>query len=108
MLVFDRLAIPDDAIATLDLPDGPIQITPAALDAYYIFSDLCLLTARSGSGGILHWGAGTEEEKPRLLKLSHLHRTFGLELIESILSGYEEGVKKVSYASLALLRSSAA
>lgn len=40
------------------------------------------------------WGGG-EKEKPKLLKLSHLQRTFGLELIESILAGYEEGVKQV-------------
>lgn len=31
-----------------------------------------------------------------MLKLSSLNRTFGLELIESVLSGFENGVKKVS------------
>lgn len=101
MLVFDRLSS-DTAIeeaATLPLTLGgesvtEIRITPSAMDAYCVLSDLCLLTARSG-GGLLGWGGG-DKEKPKLLKLSSLQRTFGLELIESILSGYEDAVRKVS------------
>lgn len=108
MLVFDRISLdtssnPDRAegYTTLKLPTEPpteISISPSCMDAYCIFSDLCLLTARSGSGsgsGLLSWGGG-DKEKPKLLLLSSLQRTFGLELIESILSGYEESVKKVS------------
>lgn len=101
MLVFDRVAVPDKTTIPLLLPgeeeQQALQVTPAAMDAYCIFSDLCLLTANSGSGsgGILSWGGG-DKEKPKLLKLSNLQRTFGLELIESILSGYEEGVKQVN------------
>lgn len=46
----------------------------------------------------LHLG-GTVKEKPRMLKLSSLNRTFGLELVESVLSGFENGVKLVSLAT---------
>lgn len=105
MLVFDRMstdtAVGETPTLLLTLPgETPteITVTPSALDAYCVLSDLCLLTARSGSGsgtGLLGWGSG-DKEKPKLLKLSNLQRTFGLELIESILSGYEEAVKQVS------------
>ncbi|WVR08607.1 hypothetical protein IAU60_005662 [Kwoniella sp. DSM 27419] len=117
MLIFDRvssMAIQADVESTskqrsLTLPSEPpteLQLTASALDTYYIFSDLCLLTAAAGSGGsgFSLWGGG-EKEKPKLLKLNNLHRTFGLELIESILSGYEEGVKKRSELSFLLQRS---
>ncbi|WRT70613.1 uncharacterized protein IL334_007611 [Kwoniella shivajii] len=99
MLIFDRLPTPNSTeTVSLSLPTDPVtktEVSPSALDAYYIFSDLCLLTASAGSGasGFHLWGGG-EKEKPNLLKLQNLHRTFGLELIESILSGYEESVKK--------------
>lgn len=107
MLVFDRLStdvlVGETPTLPLDLPDpdatqNEVAVTPSAMDAYCVLSDLCLLTARSGSGGgsgILGWGGG-DREKPKLLKLSSLQRTFGLELIESILSGYEDAVKQVS------------
>ncbi|WWC72496.1 uncharacterized protein I206_106458 [Kwoniella pini CBS 10737] len=95
MLVFDRLAAPeaDSPTRAFNLPTNPsttLHITPSALDAYNLFSDLCLLTASTGSG----WGKSSTENKPTLLKLQSLHKTSGLELIESILSGYEESVKK--------------
>lgn len=100
MTVFDRVTS-DHAEPTIPLnlqtePSTELVITLSAMDAFSIFSDLCLLTA-GGSGGssLSLWGSG-DKEKPRLLKLASLYRTFGLELIESILSGYEEGVKKVS------------
>lgn len=105
MLVFDRLSTDESVGETptlpLQLPDTPpseVMVTPSGMDAYCVLSDLCLLTARSGSGGgsgiLSGWGGG-EKEKPKLLKLSSLQRTFGLELIESILSGYEDAVKQV-------------
>jgi hypothetical protein len=105
MLVFDRLSTDESVGETptlaLQLPDTTpteVHVTPSAMDAYCVLSDLCLLTARSGSGGgsgLLGWG-GSDKEKPKLLKLTSLQRTFGLELIESILSGYEDAVKQVS------------
>jgi hypothetical protein len=99
MLIFDRPST-DSAAPSIPLilpaePEVEVMVTPSAMDAYNILSDLCLLTGGGGvSSGMSLWG-GSEKEKPRLLKLTGLQRTFGLELIESILSGYEEGVKQV-------------
>jgi hypothetical protein len=101
MLIFDRLSndqASDEEGKGLQLPTQPpteVTVSPAVMDAYCVLSDLCLLTARSGGSGLLSWGGG-DKEKPKLLTLSNLQRTFGLELIESILSGYEEPVKQVS------------
>ncbi|BEJ02954.1 hypothetical protein CcaverHIS641_0101290 [Cutaneotrichosporon cavernicola] len=82
-----------------------VSVTPAAMDAYCILSDLCLLTAgHQGSSSLSLWSTG-DKAKPRMLKLSSLSRTFGLELIESILSGYE-GVVKTHPELLHLLRHS--
>ncbi|WVW80931.1 hypothetical protein I302_102922 [Kwoniella bestiolae CBS 10118] len=101
MLIFDRLSLPSSSDAStipLNLPTDPVtelQISPSAYDAYNIFADLCLLTASAGSSGGLHlWGNSEKGLKPNLLKLHNLNKTFGLELIESILSGYEDSVKK--------------
>ncbi|RXK40656.1 hypothetical protein M231_02113 [Tremella mesenterica] len=84
MVVFDRVSTDESSPSVqLSLPGDPqvdLTLTQSAMDTFSIFSDLCLLTA--------------EKAKPRLLKLSTLSRTFGLELIESILSGYESGVKQ--------------
>ncbi|ORY29654.1 guanine nucleotide exchange factor in Golgi transport N-terminal-domain-containing protein [Naematelia encephala] len=98
MIVFDRITSDTTPPSIpLHLPTEPpteLVVTASVLDAFNIFSDLCLLTAGGGSGsGLSLWGSG-EKPKPKLLKLSSLQRTFGLELIESILSGYEEAVKK--------------
>lgn len=102
MLIFDRIsANPTPNLGeglSLSLSTEPpteVTVSPAVMDAYCVLSDLCLLTARSGGSGLLSWGGG-DKEKPKLLTLSNLQRTFGLELIESILSGYEEPVKQVS------------
>ena len=122
MLVFDRVGVEDAqptpvpssplksadltvpaTPGTLTLPTDPpteLQLSLSALDAYSIFSDLCLLTlnASPNPGSVssfLSLGSGGNKEKPRMLKLSSLNRTFGLELIESVLSGFENGVKKV-------------
>lgn len=101
MVVFDRVTTDTSTVAVpLTLPTEPpteLTITPSAKDAFDLFSDLCILTAESGSGFSL-WGGG-KHDKPKLLKLSSLQRTFGLELIESVLSGYEEGVKQVRSSS---------
>ncbi|WVO17542.1 hypothetical protein L204_105237 [Cryptococcus depauperatus] len=101
MLIFDKLSassVPSTpATISLDLPTEPpqrLEVTPSAMDAYSVFSDLCILSASAGSHGPAFnlWKGDTE--KPKLLKLKDLQRTFGLELIESILSGYESCVKK--------------
>ncbi|KAG0231976.1 hypothetical protein BGW41_001994 [Actinomortierella wolfii] len=49
------------------------QLEPCAKDAYLLFQDLCLLT---------------NSEPARFLKLAGLSKTFGLELIESVLTNH--------------------
>ncbi|KAF9934507.1 hypothetical protein FBU30_001648 [Linnemannia zychae] len=53
--------------------DNEEQLGPCALDAYLLFQDLCLLT---------------NSEQARFLSLGSLSRTFGLELIESVLTNH--------------------
>ncbi|KAM3066880.1 Endocytosis and vacuole integrity protein [Clarireedia jacksonii] len=55
--------------------DGSIPLRAAALDAYKVFNDICLLT---------------EAQKPQFLKSTGLPQTFGLELIESVLTNHAE------------------
>jgi hypothetical protein len=98
MLVFDRISSDSQELddTPLSLPTDPpteYAVSASALDAYNVLSDLCLHTATS-AGGMSLWGGG-EKEKPRILKLGSLQRTFGLELIESILGGYEKEIKEV-------------
>jgi hypothetical protein len=50
-----------------------VSLKAAALDAYRIFNDLCLLT---------------ELQRPEYLRFSGLTQTFGLELIESVLTNH--------------------
>lgn len=56
------------------------QLGPCALDAYLLFQDLCLLT---------------NSEHARFLSLSSISRTFGLELIESVLTNHFHLFKRV-------------
>ena len=55
--------------------NGQVQLRAAALDAYRVFNDLCLLT---------------ENHKPVFLKSTGIPQTFGLELIESVLTNHSE------------------
>ncbi|KAF8488251.1 hypothetical protein F5888DRAFT_1717059 [Russula emetica] len=65
----------------MTLPDGTTQaLGPAARDAFAIFEDLSLL----GNG-----------KRPQFLQLEYLHKTFSLELIESVLANYHELFRKV-------------
>ena len=50
-----------------------VYLLPSARDAYLVFEDICLLV---------------NSEQPSFLKLQSLPRTFGLELIESVLSDF--------------------
>lgn len=52
-----------------------MQVRAAAFDAFRVFNDLCLLT---------------ESQKPRFLRVSSLPQTFGLELIESVLTNHAD------------------
>lgn len=63
------------------LPDGTTKaLSPSALDAFAVFEDLCLLA---------------NSERPHFLKLDFLHKTFALELIESVLTNYHDLFRRV-------------
>ncbi|GAA5977223.1 hypothetical protein JCM11641_003881 [Rhodosporidiobolus odoratus] len=57
-----------------------IRLRPAARDAYLLLEDLCLLISGSVEGG--------PDGEPSFLRWGSLSRTFGLELVESIVSGF--------------------
>lgn len=76
--VFEKVVAEDksaDAPFVGEVPseDGNVQVKAAALDAYRIFNDLCLLT---------------QSKRPEYLRFSGLQQTFGLELIESVLTNH--------------------
>ncbi|RUS25364.1 guanine nucleotide exchange factor in Golgi transport N-terminal-domain-containing protein, partial [Jimgerdemannia flammicorona] len=89
IFTFDKVAKEDNAAAALPpekdgqhplgaTPVGmanetTVYLRPCAKDAYYLFQDLCILT---------------NGEHPVYLRLNHLSRTFGLELIESVLTNH--------------------
>ncbi|KAG6888448.1 hypothetical protein C0992_008477 [Termitomyces sp. T32_za158] len=87
MFVVDKMVVEDNAEDVVDsslsevkLPDGSTkQLGPSALDAFSVFEDLCLLA---------------NSEKPHFLKLESLHKTFALELIESVLTNYHAHFRK--------------
>lgn len=74
--VFDKVAAEDKAnpqtapVGEAPTHGGTVALHQAALDAYHIFSDICLLT---------------ESGRPQYLRFTTLSPTFGLELIESVL-----------------------
>jgi hypothetical protein len=88
MFVVDKMVvedaeehIPPTQLSEVRLPDGTTKaLGPSARDAYSVFEDLCLLA---------------NAEKPHLLKLDFLHKTFALELIESVLTNYHGLFQKV-------------
>lgn len=65
-----------------------ISLRPAARDAYLLLEDLCLLISGSADGG--------PDGEPSFLRWGVLSRTFGLELVESIVSGFGAVVRNVS------------
>jgi hypothetical protein len=101
MLIFERV-VTEDAHHP---PTEPASaFSPALQDAYDLFSDLCLLTRTQGApstslGALFGAIAGkqNEGEKVRMLKsLGGVGKTFGLELIESLVGGFEGCLKAVS------------
>lgn len=71
----------DMELVDTTLPDGTLKaLGPSARDAFAIFEDLCLLA---------------NSERPKLLKLEFLHKTFALELIESVLTNYHDLFRRV-------------
>ncbi|KAJ7026944.1 hypothetical protein C8F04DRAFT_1008614 [Mycena alexandri] len=87
MFVFDKMVDehrrddPDPAQwLDMNLPNGSTKsLGPSARDAFSVFEDLCLLA---------------NSEKPNFLKLEFLHKTFALELIESVLTNYHDLFRK--------------
>ncbi|KAI9495186.1 hypothetical protein BDB00DRAFT_256465 [Zychaea mexicana] len=81
IFVFDKVTRENAQAATDDEPKHEVQLSsgdsiflrPCAKDAYYLFQDLCLLT---------------NNEPPEFLRLNHLSKTFGLELVESVLTNH--------------------
>ncbi|KAL1881341.1 Endocytosis and vacuole integrity protein [Diaporthe australafricana] len=76
--VFDKVVAEDkipDAPFVGEAPaeDGDVQLKAAALDAFRVFNDLCLLT---------------QSQRPEYLRFYGLPQTFGLELIESALTNH--------------------
>ncbi|CZT43127.1 probable MON2 Peripheral membrane protein with a role in endocytosis and vacuole integrity [Rhynchosporium secalis] len=69
----DKIALELPTVGEAPIEDGTVQLRAAALDAYKVFNDLCLLT---------------ESQKPQFLKAAGLPQTFGLELIESVLTNH--------------------
>ncbi|KAF9559372.1 hypothetical protein CPC08DRAFT_666543 [Agrocybe pediades] len=84
MVLEDRVAeteeTPSMVLSEVTLPDGNTKkLGPSAKDAYSVFEDLCLLA---------------NSERPHFLKLEYLHKTFALELVESVLTNYHELFRK--------------
>ncbi|KAF7985483.1 hypothetical protein HWV62_5261 [Athelia sp. TMB] len=77
----DRQGVPDSSLMEEQiLPNGSKKdLGPSARDAYAVFEDLCLLA---------------NAEKPHFLNLEYLHKTFALELIESVLTNYHDLFRK--------------
>ncbi|CAI4217451.1 unnamed protein product, partial [Parascedosporium putredinis] len=77
--VFDKVTAedksPGDApfVGEAPVADGTVQVRTAALDAFRVFNDLCLMT---------------ENQRPEYLRFTGLSQTFGLELIESVLTNH--------------------
>ena len=86
MFVVDKVVEEDKREALSDvqerrLPNGTTKaLGPSARDAFAVFEDLCLLA---------------NSERPYFLKLEFLHKTFALELIESVLTNYHDLFRKV-------------
>ncbi|KAG6906753.1 hypothetical protein DXG01_012283, partial [Tephrocybe rancida] len=88
MFVVDKMVSEDTdgevdpaRLSEVRLPNGTMkQLGPSAMDAFSVFEDLCLLA---------------NSEKPHFLKLESLHKTFALELIESVLTNYHAHFRKV-------------
>ena len=76
----DKREVPGD-VEDVQLPNGTTKsLGPSARDAFAVFEDLCLLA---------------NSERPYFLKLEFLHKTFALELIESVLTNYHDLFRKV-------------
>ncbi|ORY61759.1 endosomal peripheral membrane protein [Pseudomassariella vexata] len=69
----DRLSSKTGYVGDAPTQDGHVQLHSAALDAHRVFNDICLMT---------------ENQRPEYLRFTGLPQTFGLELIESVLTNH--------------------
>ncbi|KAB5543103.1 hypothetical protein GE09DRAFT_238053 [Coniochaeta sp. 2T2.1] len=69
----DRSSSDSQNVGEAPTDQGNVPLKSAALDAYRVFNDICLLT---------------ESQRPEYLRFSGLTQTFGLELIESVLTNH--------------------
>jgi hypothetical protein len=91
MVAEDRLEDRDShRFINVHLPNGSSKtLGPSAHDTFSLFEDLCLLA---------------NGEKPSFLRLEFLHKTFALELIESVLANYYEVFRQVRYVHFVPIR----
>lgn len=91
MVAEDRLEDRDSKQSiNVQLPNGTSKaLGPSAHDTFSLFEDLCLLA---------------NGEKPSFLRLEFLHRTFALELIESVLANYYEVFRQVRLIHFVLIQ----
>lgn len=88
MFVVDKMVeenrrddVDPQTLSEIKLPDGSMKsLGPSSRDAFSVFEDLCLLA---------------NSEQPNFLRLDFLHKTFALELIESVLTNYHDLFRKV-------------
>lgn len=79
--IFDKVVAEDEkaheipTIGEAPSDSGKVTVRSAALDAYRVFHDLCLLT---------------EGHKPQFLRFNTLPQPFGLEIIESVLTNHPD------------------
>ncbi|KAK4150630.1 protein MON2 [Chaetomidium leptoderma] len=77
--VFDKVVAEDKSggdsptVGEVPVGDSTVPLRAAAMDAHRVFNDICLLT---------------EGQRPEYLRVSGLPQTFGLELIESVLTNH--------------------
>ncbi|KAI0517981.1 endosomal peripheral membrane protein [Xylaria bambusicola] len=78
MTVFEKVATEDKSTSGTEVAGeapmgngGTVKLRAAAMDAHRVFKDICLMT---------------ENHRPEYLRFTGLPQTFGLELIESVLS----------------------
>jgi Guanine nucleotide exchange factor in Golgi transport N-terminal/Dimerisation and cyclophilin-binding domain of Mon2 len=86
-----RGKLAEDDLEEIHLPNGSLKkLGPSARDTFAVFEDLCLLA---------------NSEKPHFLRLDFLHKTFALELIESVLTNYHDLFRKVVLFLLSIVTS---
>ena len=82
----DRRLLLTCELESITLPDGTTpSLGPAARNTFAIFEGLCLLGNR---------------ERSQFLELNYPHKTFALELIESVLTNYRQLFRKARVASI--------